>query len=345
MILISIVALLQGDAYRIEPKLEAQGGSLVVSGTTTLPDEAVVRIDVFRAQTIEGEQLVSKAVKIVKGKFQLETPLFEGRVPPGQFVARVRYHVSFQVSFDVIKAAEGKPQEVSKEAVLEVGTKQEFLQARAEHGRRLGKDLDEILAALDRSIGGERTDSVKQVRDLLERRRREHALDFHFGLAGLAGTVERASAAMIEANQTMMEMAERGEDPAPEGKKCRDSVDRWVRDAHRTLREITGRAEPLKDRVDAVRRSLTQAMEFWENVPPDMPREEVRKRLEGAREQTLIGIEKIAEIAGDMGYGQVESVAQAFHPLFDALELEPRNPQAVIAARDRVLSGLDALDK
>lgn len=70
------------DPWRIEARFEVDGERLVLAGSTDLPDSAVLRIDLFEADTEEGRQLASEAVRVSRGgSFHFEARPFDAPTP------------------------------------------------------------------------------------------------------------------------------------------------------------------------------------------------------------------------------------------------------------------------
>lgn len=365
MLLQLLVACLAGQdplpPYKIDVHVEARGRGFFVSGTTELPDEAIVRIDVFRGHSIEGEQYVSKAVRVASGKFELESAVFPDSVLPGQYVVRVRFDLAVQASEEISKHAHvtGRAAQAQAECPLQVGTFAEFQKARQQRAAELGKDLDGILEKFDaalelcRNRGSAKIPELRarlktlrlDVRAIGERRDNEKVVDFHLGTAHLTeGAIERVSHTTME---LIDELSRTLDKDAAAGMakvaQAREAVGDWVREAKRKIKAFDGNPDRVADVAEELRQGVKLLVQVWTDLDAGMPLKEYRERMEHGRALAQERLQSMAHKADLFGYEAVEKVSAAVLELFDAMDRTPRDAGAVKAAWDKLRAELDQL--
>lgn len=146
-----------GTSFRLTAKLESatvEGEpAFVLSGSTDLPDGAVVMIDLFREGTPEGSQFHCRAVRVEKGAWRDVARVFSIKNPAGTYAARVRYDLKFQDRIDVGEAIVklNRRTWARAEARLALGEKDDVEKEYRQICGRLAAEIDEMTAIADRA--------------------------------------------------------------------------------------------------------------------------------------------------------------------------------------------------
>jgi hypothetical protein len=284
-----LLAALQ-DPWRIDAKLQIDDDRILLAGLTDLPDNAVLRVDLFEADTEEGRQLASEAVRVTRGgAFRFEVRPFNAPIPPGRYHARVRFVAALQDRTRVLRAIEssGRPPDAEARYNLQVGTDRERIEAALSHARELAARMDDIVREIDGALADRRRleDAAAEVERIRRERRRLEPLDRHYLAEGVAAEFFAGAARCAKSAFEALRGAQPDEARARER---RDAAAEWAREGRLRL----GLNAPLPDSALGTARALRALLS---------PRERAADVGDRARELLL----RLAQLAGRSDYGRV----------------------------------------
>lgn len=355
---ILFAALIQNDAYRLSASIESgeeKGRPVfILTGSSDLPDGALVFLDLYRAGDHEGAQLFGGAARVVNGKYREIVAVFETKNPCGKYVLRARFDAAFQDRRDVGAAVSksAKSAAVNAEARLQLGTPQELEREYRSVCERLGRELDEILGLVSAARGRPRADlpawkeemdSVKRRILEIERRNIDRAEYRFYGLTSIAcGGLEELRGAACEAIDAFLRAAASTPGKASsmerEAALRFDSLARLV-DRHKSTLQIP------RATLDTVRELLKRlqsvedcALKAYRSDEPAFVRARIAAEHRNAFEAILVDL---ATALPDEQYSQVSDLAEAARALFDRIaepaKISSENaPESVALLQDRL---------
>jgi len=290
------------EPWRLDAKLEAAGDRFVVSGSTDLPDQAVLRIEILEAADSEGLQLSSEAIRTKGGSFRVEARPFPGKVPPGRYAARIRFVASMQDKQSVLQilTSSRRPPDAHAEIILEVGKPRDYSTGALAHANDLILKLEEVLREIETAaMDPSRTESAaSRAERIIHGREATRALDRHYKAASIADEVFEAMAQC--AHGAFGELRKGKEGSAEQLKRFREAAAEWVSEARRRLGLETRLPDSVRGVVDDLKRLLAPL----EKGPVDG----VDAR---ARELLL----QLAERAGRTDYERVQELSASVESL------------------------------
>lgn len=353
-ILLAGFLLFAQDPYGIDLKPEFRQSNgfrvLSVSGTTNLPDGALIRCELFRGEISEGRQLFVRDLPVRSGAFSCEIrDVFPRGFPPGRYVLRASFDPALQSDPDLTQPVGGArgAAVISETAALEWGSKEDLLRARRQRAEELAEDLRRVLELLDRSleidakVGGEQ--AVPRLHELGEavqniaRRRlepREQALDSCLGFTPVSTRVfPTAVHAALHAIRLLIIARESGRADDGEARRLRKLCAGAVRAG---LLDLDSQA-PLETPAGLARALRHRLQELVAAGPNLEPEERARKRR--SVEELLL---RLAHAVPRDRYPDVERASRLTAALLDR---PGSGSDHLGAARKELEKVLDALSR